>query len=508
MPFFNCILIFRDVGLEIYRDGIINHENVSSRLFHEMLGAITTEREDGVVQQEVRSMLRRTVRLLIDLNIYEKTFEREFHRESKRFYSAEGAKHIQFVGTVTTEIIVKYFSYISDRLKEEADRVIELGMEAVHNTGKKLEKIVETELIHTHLDIIVNASCFDTLFADPRHLNSVNLSYDLLRRVPDGLSKLLTCFNQYIKVKGRSLLTEMVSDVEKEKGLIQRLLDFKDQVDRIARDCFASNVRFVNSLREAFETFVNSKTNKVAELIAKFLDAKLKDTKADTFDIPFDSMVDKILVLFRFIHGKDIFEAFYQRDLSKRLLGGKSASVDAEKLVLLKLKQECGGAFTSKLESMFKDMELSRDITGSFKLYLSKHETANKVTNPIDLNVSILTTGIWPTYHPIDLELPKDLKQYVEIFTVFYTAKYSGRKLTWQHSFGHCLIKAQFPKVCFVIFTIFFTNTDFNITGNQRATSLFYPSPCSAAIQPEDRAQLCGHSYGHFAGQISAYGRE
>jgi hypothetical protein len=41
--------------------------------------------------------------------------------------------------------------------------------------------------------------------------------------------------------------------------------------------------------------------------------------------------------------------------------------VDAEKSMLSKLKQECGGGFTSKLEGMFKDMELSKDINIAFK---------------------------------------------------------------------------------------------------------------------------------------------
>lgn len=80
-----------------------------------------------------------------------------------------------------------------------------------------------------------------------------------------------------------------------------------------------------------------------------------------------ERLLDKIMVLFRFIHGKDVFEAFYKKDLAKRLLVGKSASVDAEKSMLSKLKQECGGGFTSKLEGMFKDMELSKDINIAFK---------------------------------------------------------------------------------------------------------------------------------------------
>lgn len=38
------------------------------------------------------------------------------------------------------------------------------------------------------------------------------------------------------------------------------------------------------------------------------------------------------------VAGKDVFEAFYKKDLAKRLLVGKSASVDAEKSMLSKLK--------------------------------------------------------------------------------------------------------------------------------------------------------------------------
>jgi len=41
---------------------------------------------------------------------------------------------------------------------------------------------------------------------------------------------------------------------------------------------------------------------------------------------------------FNFHTGKDVFEAFYKKDLAKRLLVGKSASVDAEKSMLSKLK--------------------------------------------------------------------------------------------------------------------------------------------------------------------------
>ena len=48
-------------------------------------------------------------------------------------------------------------------------------------------------------------------------------------------------------------------------------------------------------------------------------------------DEELEEVLDKTMTLFRFIDGKDMFEAFYKKDLSKRLLLDKSASVDAEK---------------------------------------------------------------------------------------------------------------------------------------------------------------------------------
>ena len=35
-----------------------------------------------------------------------------------------------------------------------------------------------------------------------------------------------------------------------------------------------------------------------------------------------------------------------------------------------------------------------------------------------------------------------------EIFKKFYLNKHSGRKLQWQPSLGHCVLRAEFPHVC------------------------------------------------------------
>ncbi|KAJ6770090.1 CULLIN [Salix purpurea] len=183
--------------------------------------------------------------------------------------------------------------------------------------------------------------------------------------------------------------------------------------------------------------------NRPAELIAKFLDDKLRAGNKGTSEEELEGTLDKVLVLFRFIQGKDVFEAFYKKDLAKRLLLGKSASIDAEKSMISKLKTECGSQFTNKLEGMFKDIELSKEINESFK---QSSQARTKLPSGIEMSVHVLTTGYWPTYPPMDVRLPHELNVYQDIFKEFYLSKYSGRRLMWQNSLGHCVLKAEFPK--------------------------------------------------------------
>lgn len=66
----------------------------------------------------------------------------------------------------------------------------------------------------------------------------------------------------------------------------------------------------------------------------------------------------------------------------------------------------------------------------------------------IDLTVNILTMGYWPTYPLVEVNLPKEMVQYQEIFNKFYLGKHSGRKLQWQPTLGQCMLKAVFDHVC------------------------------------------------------------
>ncbi|CAB3241123.1 unnamed protein product [Arctia plantaginis] len=422
-----------DMGLDLFRHHIAMNTLVQTRTVDGLLLLIEREREGDAVD---RSLLKSLLRMLSDLQIYEEAFEHKFLLATERLYAAEGQR---LMSELTELAVPQYLAHVEKRLREENERLLHY---LDPSTKWQLIHTIERQLLSEHLSGILDKG-LKALMDGPR-LADLTTLYGLFGRVKDGLVELCKHFNAYIKKKGRTIVIEP----ERDKTMVAELLDFKEQLDHVVTTCFQRNDKFLYSMREAFEYFINQRQNKPAELIAKFVDVKLRAGNKEATEEELERLLDKIMVLFRFIHGKDVFEAFYKKDLAKRLLVGKSASVDAEKSMLSKLKQECGGGFTLKLEGMFKDMELSKDINITYKQYItpSQHLSAVAEGGGLELSVYILTMGFWPTYPPVEVRLPVELTRHQEHFTKFYLAKHSGRKLQWQATLGHCVLRAHFTQ--------------------------------------------------------------
>ncbi|XP_078268638.1 cullin-4B-like [Rhinoraja longicauda] len=413
-----------DMGLELFRSHVISDRKVQNKTIDGILLLIERERNGEAID---RSLLRSLLSMLSDLQIYQDSFEQRFLEETNRLYATEGQRLMQ------EREVPEYLHHVNKRLEEEADRVITY---LDQSTQKPLIATVEKQLLGEHLPAILQKGLNSLL--DENRIQDLSLLYQLFSRVRGGVQVLLQHWIEYIKTFGSTI----VINPEKDKTMVQELLDFKDKVDHVVDVCFLKNEKFVNAMKEAFETFINKRPNKPAELIAKYVDSKLRAGNKEATDEELEKMLDKIMIIFRFIYGKDVFEAFYKKDLAKRLLVGKSASVDAEKSMLSKLKHECGAAFTSKLEGMFRDMELSKDIMIQFKQYMQNQN----IPGNLELTVNILTMGYWPTYVPMEVHLPLEMVKLQEIFKTFYLGKHSGRKLQWQSTLGHCVLKAEFKE--------------------------------------------------------------
>lgn len=120
---------------------------------------------------------------------------------------------------------------------------------------------------------------------------------------------------------------------KKSEDLIAKVFPLKEDADP-----------FKLGMKEAFEYFLNIDSNQTAEYLAKFLDLHLKKSSGQTgiTDERIEHIISEVIQVFRYVKSKDVFEEFYSRGLCRRLLLKKSASFEAEKSMISKLKTECG----------------------------------------------------------------------------------------------------------------------------------------------------------------------
>ncbi|KAH9626689.1 hypothetical protein KSS87_021588 [Heliosperma pusillum] len=225
---------------------------------------------------------------------------------------------------------------------------------------------------------------------------------------------------------------------------VRKVIELHDKFMAYVTDSFQSHTIFHKALKEAFEVFLNKGVagSSSAELLATFCDNILKKGGSEKLsDEAIEDSLEKVVKLLAYVSDKDLFAEFYRKKLSRRLLFDKSANDDHERSILTKLKQQCGGQFTSKMEGMVTDLTLARENQTHFEEYLGQNSDASP---GLDLTVTVLTTGFWPSYKSSDLNLPDEMVKCVEVFKQFYETKTKHRKLTWVYSLGSCNISGKF----------------------------------------------------------------
>ncbi|KAL2930597.1 Cullin-4, partial [Bienertia sinuspersici] len=324
-----------DMGLQLFRKHLSLCPEVEHKTVTGLLRMIERERLGEAVD---RTLLNHLLKMFTALGIYQESFEKPFLACTEEFYAGEGAKYMQHSD------VPDYLKHVEIRLHEEQERCL-LYLDA--STRKPLISTAEKQLLERHISAILDKGFM--MLMDGSRIDDLQRMYNLFSRV-DALESLRQAISSYIRKAGQAT----VMDEEKDKDMVSCLLEFKAALDKIWEESFSKNENFGSTIKDSFEYLINLRQNRPAELIAKFLDEKLRAGNKGTSEEELEGTLDKVLVLFRFIQGKDVFEAFYKKDLAKRLLLGKSASIDAEKSMISKLKTECGSQFTNKLEGMFK----------------------------------------------------------------------------------------------------------------------------------------------------------
>ncbi|KAE8705094.1 Cullin-2 [Hibiscus syriacus] len=323
----------------------------------------------------------------------------------------------------------EYMLKCEECLKRERDRVSHY---LYSSSEVKLIEKVQHELLVTYADRLLekeHSGC-RALFRDDK-VEDLSRMYRLYCKLPRGLDPVAEIFKQHVTAEGTTLAQQ--AEVAASNGssvqaqdLMRKLIELHDRYMAYVTDCFQNHYLLHKALKVAFEVLCNKTVagSSSVELFATFCDNILKKGGSEKLS-------------------DDAIEETLEKEEARRLLFDRSANSDHERSILSKLKQQCGGQFTSKMEGMVTDLTLARENQASFEDYLKNNSAAHP---GIDLSVTVLTMGFWPSYKSSDFILPAEMVKCIEAFKAFYKTKTKHRKLTWLYSLGTCHVNGRFDR--------------------------------------------------------------
>ena len=363
-----------EMGIKEFRANIFMPQQLKSKILQGTCDLVSADRS-GDEKARNDSLYRDAIKMFHSLTVYTNSFEPRLMSESEQYYVSWAER------AVATTDLADYVESCVRLIDQEIRRCELFGLD--QTTKKALEQYLEDILVDQRQARLLVVDDVGGLLGKDKP-DTMSQLYSLLQRRRLG-EKLRPAFEAFIVKQG----SEIVFDEEREQEMVVRLLEFKKKLDLILDQSFQRHEGLGHSLREAFETFINKSKRsnmtwgtdnpKPGEMIAKYVDMVLKGgTKAvrtsgvgtedalkapenedqegesDDEDVEINKQLDQVLDLFRFVHGKAVFEAFYKRDLARRLLLGRSASSDAEKSMLTRLKSGMLESRSKTLTSLTK----------------------------------------------------------------------------------------------------------------------------------------------------------
>ena len=440
------------LSLQLFRETILYEPIIRERLRFVILQEILTERQGLVID---RPQLKAYLNMLLDLSnidgikVYDDEFEKYFLEETKLFYKQESLKFI------SENTCYDYILKAETRIMEEYER---LNNYLSLSTENKLKLIIENELITIHSKTLLemeNTGFINML--NNNKLNELKHFYNLFNKVTICIDLLCDIIYKHIKQLGLDIIANQ--ETKKDPvNFVKLILELKNKYDNIILISFNSDKNIIKTLNKSFENFINI-SNHCSIYLASYIDELFKGNILQNItEYEIDENLEKILIIFKFLLDKDIFENYYKNLLYKRLLNNKTISDEIEKSMIAKLKSECGYQYTTKLEGMFLDINISKTIQNDFISSL------NYKNLKIPMEIHILTTGYWPIIPPPLCKLPLDLQQCISIFTSYYLGLNSGRKLTWLTHLGSVELKVSFLSFILLLYIIYILYIPYTVT--------------------------------------------
>jgi len=450
-----------------------------------LLRVINLERQGEHIDQD---LVKGVIDMFIDLGlgnttVYNTEFEEAFLPATSDYFVRQSS------GWISEDSFPEYMRKAEAALEAEKLRVTNY---LNRSTQPKLNHVVIQALLSQPQTQLLDKETSVVYLLDNDKREDLARMHRMFSLVDNGLNPIAQAFRAYVTDRGNKIVDERVeqaktmaskSEALSDPTFIQTLLDLHERFKGIVQECFSQDSLFQKSLKEAFEVFINRDIGKYsfAALMSSFCDRILKKSGERLSDDQVEKFLEKMVELFSFLCDKDLFAEIYRNQLSKRLLYETSASEDAEKSMIAKLKMKCGAQFTSKLEGMITDLSLASDLQKDFREHTDGLPEGRNALGGVDFSVTVLTTGFWPSYQVQDANLCPEMQKAIQVFHNFYNGRTQHRRLQWIHSLGqatvaaklnnrrHDLILNSYQALILLLFTRSETH---NLTFIQEATGL------------------------------------
>ncbi|KAK6108277.1 Cullin-5 [Brugia pahangi] len=389
------------------------------------------------------------------LAVYKDNFERAYVDDTERFYKFRAPQ------VLASEGVQSYMMYADTKLVEEEAR----GRRYLENTADSVKKVCDLHaLVERCVKVLVVqfqeqilAEC-PTLISE-RQIEKLRILYRLINRTSDGIDTVLKFLDVFIRTEAlndmRANANTITTDPEK---YVEQLLTMFSKFSLFVADAFYGDARFLTTRDKAFQDVVNDTCifkmeimsskgkcsdriqaeSRCPELLANFTDLILRKTSLSKrlSSEEIDAKLNDVLLILKYVQNKDVFMRFYKTHLTRRLILELSADQEKEEQMITRMREVGMPAdFVTKLFRMLQDIEVNKDLNSIFKSSIASNN--NCIADSI--SIKILNAGAWSrgAADRTQVQMPRELEDFIPEVEDFYRKQHSGRKLQWHHHWSH-----------------------------------------------------------------------